>query len=192
MKENPEMKVPLGDGSRLLVAPLGVVDEIAVSVAAANIQSAFDLPVDVEARQSCPDSAILQARPQYDAARLMAFLEHGLPAGTFRLGLTGEDISLAFLTYVYGEAQIGGKAAVVSTFRLEKGGRSGRVPTSRMYERVAKVTVHETGHMLGLVHCSRPDCVMNFSAGLEHLDNLTRAFCSGCRSFLQEQLRLPG
>jgi archaemetzincin len=192
MKEERESTGAKETGCRLLVTPLGVVDEIAVSVAAANIQAAFDLNVDVEPQQSCPDSAILQARPQYDAARIMAFLEHGLSPGTYRLGLTGEDISLAFLTYVYGEARIGGKTGVVSTCRLGKGGKGGFASRSTMYERVAKVTVHETGHLLGLMHCSRPDCVMNFSAGLDRLDRLTRTFCAGCRSFLHTHCGLPG
>lgn len=177
---------------RVRITPLGVVDDIAVSVAAAHIQMVFKLPVDVEPGLECPEYTVLQARCQYNAAGLVEFLAKGLTRHTLRLGLTGEDISLPFLTYVYGEAQIGGKAGVISTCRLGMTKKGAAVKKSKMYERLAKVSVHETGHLLGLLHCSRPECVMNFSAGLDHLDRLTLAFCSGCLGYLRETADLSG
>lgn len=174
------------------ITPLGIVDETAVSVAAAHIQMMFNLSVDIEPGLKCPEYTALHARCQYDAARLVEFLAEGLDRHTFRLGLTGEDISLPFLTYVYGEALIGGTAGVISTCRLEKTKKGAVVRKSKMYERLAKVSVHETGHLLGLLHCSRPECVMNFSAGLDHLDCLTLTFCSGCLGYLGETAGLTG
>lgn len=174
------------------VAPLGIVDDIAVSVVAANIQMMFGLPVDIEPTQSCPEHTILQARCQYDAAGLIDFLAAGQGNHAMRLGVTAEDIALPFLTYVYGEAGIGGNAGVISTCRLEKSRKGPDVKKSKVYERAAKVAVHETGHLLGLLHCGRPECVMSFSAGLGRLDELPLTFCSRCRGFLRQNCALPG
>jgi predicted Zn-dependent protease len=49
------------------------------------------------------------------------------------------------------------------------------------------------GHVLGLVHCRAPGCLMNFAQGLGKLDRLDLALCTACQSRLVRfRLRLPG
>ncbi len=165
---------------------MGSVDRVAVKIAAASIQTFFGLPVDVEDPVPMPDEALMTERGQYDAAALMGYVDSIAMGPDKRMGITSRDITLPFLTYLYGEAQVAGRVAVISTFRL-KGDSPGFHPDrSLVYDRLAKVSVHETGHLLGLIHCRDPGCIMNFSPGLEHLDRLTIRFCTHCNGYLKE------
>ena len=44
------------------------------------------------------------------------------------MGLINEDLCTPVLSYVFGEAQINGRAAVVSLFRLGRERQSNRIP----------------------------------------------------------------
>jgi predicted Zn-dependent protease len=68
------------------------------------------------------------------------------------------------LTYVYGESQLGGQAAVISFHRLH------HIDHQVTCERGAKIAIHEAGHLLGLEHCREPGCLMRFSKQLDQLD----------------------
>ena len=161
--------------------PLGLVDEVAVRVAAANIQAVFDIATDVASPWPDPTEALFPNRNQYNAAKIIKHLAADIHGPARRIGIISQDISLPFLTYVFGEAQIGGWAAVLSTFRLQRH-RDGTLPDkSLIYRRLAKITIHETGHLLGLSHCRSTRCIMNFSVGLDKLDSLTPILCNHCK-----------
>ncbi len=121
---------------------------------------------------------------QLHAGLVLERLSLGLGRNEMRLGVTGQDIALPFLDYVYGEAQIGGQTAVVSSFRLKTAHDKYPLSESKMYERIAKVALHETGHLLGFSHCRNERCIMSFSIGLSRLDSLQLALCSNCRTLL--------
>ncbi|MBU2549764.1 MAG: zinc metallopeptidase [Proteobacteria bacterium] len=165
---------------RLVIVPLGRVDDVAVRVAAGQVQAVFNLPVDVSDPRPEPEYALIPARRQYDAGAIIKALAADPVGPAWRLGLTEADLCLPFLTHVYGESQLGGRAAVVSPrrLRIEPGG--GRAPIETLYERLAKVVLHEVGHLRGLVHCPRSGCLMNFSLGLDQLDQLMACFCPDC------------
>lgn len=165
---------------RVEVIPLGSVDEVSVSVAAANIQTFLGLAVDVAPPWPEPAYALIPVRGQYNALPILKALSDSIETGTRRLGLLAGDLCLPILTYVFGEAQVNGHAAVVSLRRLKQGQDGQRVPTHLFLERLAKVAVHEMSHVLGLTHCRAPQCLMSFSLGLEQLDALTLRFCPDC------------
>ena len=85
------------------------------------------------------------------------------------------------LTFVFGEAQLDGNCAVVSTARLEEEfyGLPSREELFR--ERLVKEAVHELGHTFGLRHCADWRCVMTSSHAVERLDVKGAEFCSACR-----------
>lgn len=179
--------IPEGQG-HFIIIPLGIVDEVAVRVAAANIQAVFDISTDVEKPWPDPKEAIISARNQYNAAQIMKTLAGNLKGPVKRIGIIAKDISLPFLTYVFGEAQIGGEAAVISTYRLERGKAGAKPARALVYERLSKITIHETGHLLGLSHCLNPQCIMSFSIGLGKLDKLTLKFCNRCTAYLRDRV----
>jgi archaemetzincin len=92
------------------------------------------------------------------------------------LGVTDVDLFIPVLTFVFGEAQLGQFAAVVSIARL----RDAATP-SLVVDRLAKEAVHEIGHTFGLVHCSSAACVMARSPGLSAVDRKTDRLCADCR-----------
>ena len=93
--------------------------------------------------------------------------------------MTDQDLFIPILTFVFGEAQLNGRAAVVSTARLGEPG----LPDPRVsMERLAKESVHEVGHCLGLVHCDVPGCVMGRSSNARDVDRKRGEFCARCRA----------
>lgn len=170
------------------VVPFGVVDEVAISVVGANLQAILGLRADVVEPEPVPEYALLRERGQYNAGKILKELarEDGPPP--IRVGITELDICLPILTFVFGEAQMGGRAAIISTHRLDEAPAGGSIPQYQLYERLAKVTVHETAHVLGLTHCRAPGCLMRFSQSLEQLDSLTLLFCDQCRYEIDRQL----
>ncbi|MBI5583556.1 MAG: peptidase M54 [Deltaproteobacteria bacterium] len=166
---------------RVEIIPLGRVDEVAGAVVAANIQEFLGFPTTLASPQPVPEEAHLPGRNQYDAGWILKQLRRGLDPRALRLGVTTRDLALPILTYVFGEALVGGRAAVVSVFRLGTEPGQPRKDLGRLYERLAKVALHETAHALGVPHCRRSGCLMRFSYGLDHLDTLEIAFCPACR-----------
>ena len=165
---------PLQPGPPLLVEIIsfGRIDEVAVAVVSANLQEFLSLRTTIAAPRAIPPEAHLPARNQYDAEGLLKELIPGMRFRVIRLGLTNRDLTLPILTYVFGESLVGGRVAVVSLFRLGKEPGQPRLDLGRLYERLVKVTLHETAHALGVPHCRRPGCLMRFSYGLEQLDLL--------------------
>ena len=172
------------------IVPLGWVEEIAVSVAAANIQTFSGLRADVQPALPDPDYALVPARRQYDAMPILKALATDLTMPTLRLGLLNGDLCLPILSYVFGEAQVDGQTAVVSLHRLKIDQNGQPASTSLWLERLAKVTVHEIAHVLGLRHCSRPLCLMAFSQGLKQIDELALQFCPDCNRTLNRRVRV--
>ena len=122
-------------------------------------------------------------RGQYDSGAILEWLRHRHPEADKVLGVTDVDLFIPILTFVFGEAQLAGRAAVVSTARL-----SARDP-SRLAERLRKESLHELGHAFGLVHCGHPGCVMARSSGIAEIDTKGEAFCSDCRLLYDEGRR---
>lgn len=185
------LKVPPGppaSGPRVEVVPLGQVNLTAAHVVAGNLQALLGLAARVGEPQDEPENALLANRGQYDAGIILKELEQG-PGAPLRLGLTTVDLCLPFLDYVFGEAQVGGRAAVVSLHRLSRGQGGTTVPREVMLERLAKVALHEMAHVLGLTHCRVRNCLMSFSESLARIDRIELSMCPDCRDDLARRRR---
>jgi archaemetzincin len=96
------------------------------------------------------------------------------------------------LTYVFGEAQLDGRCAVISFHRLDET-FYGFPPNPRLLEeRLHKEAVHELGHTYGLLHCQRYDCVMHSSMAVEEVDVRPINFCSECAVDVNVQITAGG
>jgi archaemetzincin len=130
-----------------------------------------------------PPSTFDPRRRQHASSAFLRWLG-GAGAGPGRrvLAVTDVDLFMPVLTFVFGEAQLGGRAAVVSTARLAAEGGHRR---DVLRARLATEAVHELGHTFGLVHCERPACAMHRSAGLRDVDRKRAELCPDCRRRLQ-------
>jgi archaemetzincin len=175
--DQPELAGP----PHLEIIPMGRVDTMAVSVVAANLQAILGLNTQTQQIRPEPAYAFLPRRSQYEAGKILHQLASD--TGIFTLGVVNVDIYTPILTFVFGESQLGGKAAIISTFRIQ--GRDSQTT----YKRAAKIGVHEVGHLLGIVHCRAPDCLMGFSNSLTKLDSLPLRFCQACEYEARRSLR---
>lgn len=128
-----------------------------------------------------PEIPFQPARSQYNSTLLLAQLLRDREDEAERvIGVTAVDLFIPVLTFVFGEAQLGGRAAVVSIHRLRSEAYGLPSDERLLAERLDKEAVHELGHTYGLVHCDVPDCVMRSSTYVEEIDFKSAEFCPTC------------
>jgi archaemetzincin len=129
-----------------------------------------------------PDPAFHGERRQYHSSELLDLMQTLVHPGCWRvLGITAVDLYIPILTFVFGEAQMGGPCAIVSSHRLRQE-PYGLPPDGKLLrERLLKEAVHELGHTLELVHCEDYQCVMAASHAVEGIDLKTDRLCRACR-----------
>ena len=120
-------------------------------------------------------------RNQYHSTAILQKLERAAETDVRLLGVTALDLYVPVLTFVFGEAQLEGNCAVVSTARLKDDFYGLPPRLDLMHERLLKEAVHEIGHTFGLRHCPDWRCVMASSHAVERLDIKGEDFCASCR-----------
>jgi len=103
------------------------------------------------------------------------------------LAITKLDLYIPILTYVFGEAQLGGRCAVVSFYRLQPPDKSS-YPSTILQKRIVKVAIHELGHTFNLTHCKN-NCVMKRSYNLKDIDKTSSSFCYYCNILLSDEVK---
>lgn len=126
-------------------------------------------------------------RSQYNATLILAGLLRLNPDPQAKIvGITRIDLFIPVLTFVFGQAQLNGPGALVSTYRLRNEYYGLPRDEKRLVERTIKEVVHEAGHAFGLVHCPDYSCVMHAATYVEDVDLKSERFCTSCESLLQE------
>lgn len=126
-----------------------------------------------------PSHAFDPRRGQHSSTAILKWLVSRPQPGGRMIAMTDADLFIPVLTFVYGEAQLGGLAAVMSTARL-LGESPAAVSPALFADRVIKECVHELGHTFGLIHCDTPGCVMTRSVNLLEVDAKRIALCELC------------
>ncbi len=130
-----------------------------------------------------PPESFEASRNQYYSTKILKVMLGEVPRDAFKLlGVTDKDLCIPILTYVFGEAQVGGTAAVVSLARLRQEHYGLTPDRPLLLERLRKESLHELGHTFGLVHCPLRECVMYLSNTVVDVDTRGRDFCTGCQT----------
>jgi len=172
MEATPNGRLPIPNRDTVIVVPLdgppaGEVVRLVVDLRREGVHAMLTDPIAVSG------SAYDRARGQYRAERLLAAARE--LNGRRVLGVTARDIYAEGLNFVFGIADLPGRAAVVSLFRLSIG-----ADETTFRARAVKEAVHELGHTLGLAHCDNTRCVMHFSNSLADTDRKTSRLCESC------------
>jgi archaemetzincin len=131
-----------------------------------------------------PALALSPARGQYDSTRLLIEMKRQYP-GTLVVGATECDLFIPVLTFVFGEAEMPGRAAIFSTHRLRE--EFYGLPPNRelLLARALRELRHEYGHLHGLPHCQDWNCVMSPSHAVERVDSKSDTYCRECQARLR-------
>jgi len=127
------------------------------------------------------DFAFDTLRCQVWSTPLLARLqERGGRRGAVTVGVTALDLYVPILTFVFGEAQLNGPAAVVSAHRLREEYYGLPADEDALVGRLLKEVLHELGHTQGLRHCTDWRCVMSSAHTVERIDIRQAGFCGAC------------
>jgi archaemetzincin len=173
----------------IALAAAGVVDGEALDAAEVCLARGLGATVHRVGPLDEPMYAFDCARGQYSSTLMLrdAIARRPTDAAKF-LVVTERDIFIPMLSFVFGQAQLGGAVAILSLARLRLE-FYGLGPNRGLFlSRVRKETLHEVGHTYGLTHCEDTGCTMALSTGVRQLDVKGGGFCSGCAILLREAL----
>ncbi|MDY6953375.1 MAG: archaemetzincin [Thermodesulfobacteriota bacterium] len=170
------------------VQPLGDVRGDVVETIAAGLEAFFHVRTHVFQDHPIPQGSYHPQRGQYNCYPILAFLKRVKPDHAIKtIGVTEVDLFVPILTYVFGEAEMGGLAAVVSTYRLAWDREGQPIPSELLLKRVEKIAIHELAHTFRLAHCKEDGCLMGTFPVLGRIDGNPPRFCRYCVTFLKDE-----
>ncbi len=167
----------------LCIRPIGRVDEEVLAFLREALSKVFGcckvlIPMEV------PEDAYNPERCQFDSTAILLRIK---PVCEIVLGVTEVDLYADRLNFVFGEAEVGGNRAIISLKRLRPE-FYGEEPNKTILKiRALKEAMHEIGHVLGLLHCNDPKCVMHFSNSIVDTDIKDWRYCERCRAVLERK-----
>ncbi len=174
---------------RVLVTPVGPIDPALLTHIRRAVEACFGLDTGMVDLLSNIEFAYHPDRRQYHTTPVLEQLAEKAPHNAAKiLAVTDVDLFIPILTHVYGEAQLGGRACIVSTYRL-------RTPSERAaagagpFDRIIKESIHELGHTFQLRHCPETSCIMHYCRSEADVDKKSDQLCRYCRIMLADELK---
>ncbi len=164
-------------------------DREALALVQERLAAEFQVPVRGMELPSI-DFAYDAGRNQYASIPVLELLARLCPQDALRLiAVTGRDLFIPVLTFVYGQAQLKGRVAAISLARLKQEFYGLEPDRDAFLDRTAKEALHEAGHTFGLVHCADRTCAMALSTNIRQIDSKHAAFCAACTAQLRRRPR---
>jgi archaemetzincin len=156
--------------------PDGLLHELAPYLA-----DAVRVPCEILPYSLDPGFAFHGERRQYNSSEILRRMQDHVRPDTWRvLGVAAVDLYIPILTFVFGEAQMGGPCALLSAHRLRQEFYGLPQDKDLLFQRLLKESVHELGHTLDLTHCDDYSCVMAPSHAVEWIDLKEGTLCQAC------------
>ena len=173
----------------ILISPVGELSTELVEAVAAEIKQVFGFSTETSPILQDISFALDDNRNQYHSTAVLDRLAANIPRHAVRvLAIAQVDLFIPILTHVYGEAQLGGAACIVSTFRLNEG-RSGMNIPPKYVDRIVKEAIHELGHTFNLRHCQDHTCIMHYCRNEEDVDRKSDQLCRYCTIMLGDEIK---
>ncbi len=172
----------------LILTPIGEIAPWVIQILANKLPGVLGCKIRVVNLLDDLEFAHDPERNQYHSTPVLDSLASLCPADGLKiLGITREDLFIPILTHVYGEAQLGGRACIISISRLISGPDMGGVDAGA--GRILKEAVHELGHCFDLRHCDDERCIMYYCRKIDDVDRKSHQFCRYCKIMLEDDLR---
>jgi len=127
-------------------------------------------------------------RRQYNGTLLLKQVDSmPFPDSLKTLGLFNVDLFISILTFIFGQAFLGGRTGIASLYRLSNERYGMKENNQFLVDRFNKEVIHELGHTFGLIHCHHSTCVMRSSTYVEDIDQKEQHLCLNCRAQLEIQ-----
>jgi archaemetzincin len=166
---------------KLQLLPVGDVDPNLLDWLRQALYERFRVPTEILWPALDPSFALHAERQQFHSSEILAAMQSYITRDTWKLlGITGNDLYIPILTFVFGEAQLGGASAIVSYHRLTQEFYGLPHDLDLLANRLLIESVHELGHTLHLTHCEEFRCAMASSHAVEWIDIKDSGFCEDC------------
>jgi archaemetzincin len=176
----------------LHLLPIGNIEDGLMKDLRPALEETFRVSCKVLPVRLDPKFAFHGERQQYHSSEILFRMQELLTTDSWRmLGVAAVDLYIPILTFVFGEAQMGGPCAVVSVHRLHQEFYGLPRDTQLFRQRVTKEAVHELGHTVSLTHCDDYRCAMAPSHAVEWIDLKERTLCSACQSVAAPIVQVP-
>ena len=169
----------------LVLIPIGTMTQNVADFLSLSLPEILNAPCRIMEGEVALEPFYSSDRKQYHSTEILRQLlpfakgkEHHI------IGIMDEDLYIPILTFVFGEAQLGGRCALMSGHRLHQEFYGLPQDESLYLHRCEKEAVHELGHTLGLKHCSNFECVMRYSNSVADIDIKRNVFCPSCSEML--------
>jgi archaemetzincin len=177
----------------IVISPVGDLATELLKPLRAEVTRVYRYSTEVSPLLDDLEFAFHPGRNQYHSTPILERLALKAPAGAIKvLAIVEVDLFIPILTHVYGEAQLGGMACMVSTIRLNEG-HSALNTREPFLDRIIKEAIHELGHTFRLRHCREHTCLMHYCRDEHDVDRKSDQLCRYCRILLEDEIkRLAG
>jgi len=176
------------DKYRIIIAPIGAIDASLCETVGEEATRHFGFPSVITPFTEEIAYAFDSQRQQYHSTPILERLAQLAPPRTLKLlAITQVDLFIPILTHVYGEAQLGGMAAIVSGFRLQQ--ELSGLHAESFVQRMVKEALHELGHTFNLLHCKDRTCIMHYCRSIADVDRKSDQLCRYCRILLDDEIK---
>jgi archaemetzincin len=161
------------------IFPMGQIDEEVLEEIAKGLKRVYGIDTKISFQIKIPEEAYNPLRNQYSGEKIIQWLEKNFKERI--LAVTNEDLYAEGLNFIFGQAQFGGRIAIISICRLNPLFYKRPFDKKLLIERAVKEAIHEIGHTLKLEHCPNEKCVMCFSNTIRDVDKKGKDLCGMCK-----------
>jgi len=177
----------------IFLLPIDEVEKTILEHLGNVLQKTFKIPFQIISCDNVPlHSEGLLHENKYNSTAVLLYITQGkclndnLKLSTSKVLIISQlDLYSPIFSYLYGEAQLNGTAALISLFRLHQEFYYLPPNPDIFLSRCEKEALHELGHTFGLVHCRDKNCVMYPSSTIQDTDTKSNSFCLLCNRLLK-------